>query len=61
MSFDPEPTEDAATRLETALERIARALPAGPAAAAEAPALVAVADDLDQIIARLRAALEETA
>ena len=54
MSADPDELEATAARLEAALDRIARARPAAPAT----PELAAA---LDEIIARLRAALEETA
>jgi hypothetical protein len=53
MSADPDELDASAARLETALERIARA----PAPAPAVPELAAV---LDALIARLRAALEET-
>ncbi len=54
MSADPDELEVSAARLEAALERIARA----PAATPAEPDLAAA---LDTLIARLRAALEETA
>ncbi len=65
MADEPEDPDAAADRLEAALERIAR-LASVPPASANAPrpesdlSIPEIADRLDQLIARLRAALGKT-
>jgi hypothetical protein len=65
MADEPEDPDAAADRLEAALERIARLASVEPAAS-DAPApdselsIPEIADRLDQLIGRLRAALGKT-
>ena len=63
MASEPEAAADAAARLEAALERIARraTAPAEPAAAPAGPSRAILIARLDQMIARLRGALDRDA
>ena len=54
---DPDDLDDLATRIETALERIAQRPANRQPAAGDDPRTAAIAERLDELIERLRAAL----